>query len=428
MLESIDGRETLGPVHITRPLTGGEAALAASVAEIVSEVRSRGDAAVAEMTLRFDGVEVPAERLRVTQGEIDAARAATDPLLLEALEAMATRLRATAQRGLPAGWIDRQDGRFTGELVVPLRRAGLYVPGGRASYPSSVIMAAVPAQVAGVEGIAVTSPPGPEGEIPREVLAACGIAGVAEVYRMGGAQAIAAFAFGTETVRPVEKIVGPGNAYVTAAKRLVQGTVGIDSEAGPTEIMVIAGADASAEVIAADLIAQAEHGPHGSHVLVTWEPDLAAEVMNALDLLVPLHPRAEALENALTEGGIAVLVRDLDHALETANAFGPEHLQLEISDAEVLLARIWNAGSVFAGPWTPVAVGDYAGSTNHVLPSGGTSRFSSGLSARDFVKTIYVSGLDRSGLAELAPHIRALADAEGLPGHATSVDLRLDEA
>jgi histidinol dehydrogenase len=429
MLESIDGRETLGPVHITRPLTGeDEAVLAGSVAEIVSEVRRRGDAAVTALTLRFDGAEVPAERLRVTPDEIEAAREATDPSLLEALEAMATRLRKTAKRGLPAGWIDREAGRFTGELVVPLRRAGLYVPGGRASYPSSVIMAAIPAQVAGVEGIAVASPPGSEGDISSEVLAACSIAGVTEVYRMGGAQAIAAFAYGTKTVRPVEKIVGPGNAYVTVAKRLVQGTVGIDSEAGPTEIMVIAGAEATAEVIAADLIAQAEHGPHGSHVLVTWEPDLAAEVMNALDLQVPLHPRGEAVENALTEGGVAVLVRDLDQAVETANAFGPEHLQLEIPDPQAVLERIWNAGAVFAGPWTPVAVGDYAGTTDHVLPSGGTSRFSSGLSARDFVKTIYVSGVDRTGLEELAPHIRALAEAEGLPAHATSVDLRLDES
>lgn len=428
MLELIDGRETLGPVHLTRPVSGAdERALEGDVAAIVSDVRLRGDLALGEATLRFDGAEVSPSELRVSPEEIEAARSRVGPELTAALEALATRQRETCARGLPASWTERSGGSFFGEQVVPLRRAGLYVPGGRAAYPSSVLMTAIPAQVAGVEGIALATPPSKDGSVPDVVLAACAIAGIDEVYKMGGAQAIAAFAYGTETVRPVDKIVGPGNIFVTLAKRMVQSSVGIDSEAGPTELMVIAGPGASPEVIAADLMAQAEHGPHGAHVLVTWEPDIAAETMNSLDVQVATHPRSEIVENALVGGGNAVLVRDLDQALATANAFGPEHLQLEFEGAEGMLPRIWNAGSVFVGPWTPVAVGDYAGNTNHVLPSGGSARFSSGLSARDFVKTIYVSGSDLSGLGEMAPHIIALAEAEGLPWHAASVSTRTAE-
>ena len=428
MLESVDGRETLGPVHLARPMSGAdERALEQAVAEIVGEVRLRGDAALEAATKRFDGADVPPSELRVSPEEIEEARSRVAPELLEALESLAARLRITSQRGLPASWIERTEDGFFGEQVVPLRRAGLYVPGGRAAYPSSVLMTSIPARVAGVEGIAVATPPAADGSIADVVLAACSIAGVDEVLRMGGAQAIAAFAFGTESVRPVDKIVGPGNIYVTLAKRMVQASVGIDSEAGPTELMIIAGPEASPELIASDLMAQAEHGPDGSHALVTWVPRLAAEVMNSLDLQVATHPRAEDVEHALTSGGSAVLVRDLDQALATANAFGPEHLQLEFDDAESALGRIWNAGSVFAGPFTPVAVGDYAGTTNHVLPSGGTARWSSGLSARDFVKTIYVSGSGREDLAKMAPHLAALAEAEGLPFHAATVLARVDE-
>lgn len=422
MLELKDARETLGPVHLSRSMSGAdERALEESVAEIVADVRLRGDLALGEATARFDEAEVPPSGLRVPDEEIEVARERVSRELLDALESLAARQRVTSARGLPSSWIERSAGGFFGEQVVPLRRAGLYVPGGRAAYPSSVLMTAIPAKVAGVEGLALATPPAKDGSIPNAVLAACSIAGVTEVYRMGGAQAIAALAYGTESVRPVDKIVGPGNIYVTLAKRMVQASVGIDSEAGPTELMVIAGPDASAEIIASDLMAQAEHGPHGAHVLVTWEPDLAAEVMNSLDVQVSAHPRGEAVENALVAGGTAVLVRDLDQALATANAFGPEHLQLEFDNAESALPQIWNAGSVFVGPWTPVAVGDYAGSTNHVLPSGGSSRFSSGLSARDFVKTIYVSGTNLEDLDELAPHISALAEAEGLPFHAATV-------
>ena len=428
MLELIDGRETLGPVHLSRPLTGtAERAVEGAVAEIVADVRLRGDTALAEATQRFDEADVPPSHLRVSAQEIAAAVERIPAELADALDSLARRLTTTSEKGLPTSWIERTESGFFGEQVVPLRRAGLYVPGGRAAYPSSVLMTSIPARVAGVEGIAVATPPSADGSIPDAVLAACSIAGVDEVYRMGGAQAIAAFAYGTETVRPVDKIVGPGNIYVTLAKRMVQASVGIDSEAGPTELMIVAGPGASPERMAADLMAQAEHGPHGAHVLVTWDREIASLTMNSLDLQVHTHPRSAEVEQALTQGGNALLVRDLEQAIGTANAFGPEHLQLEFDDAESVLPRIWNAGSVFVGPYTPVAVGDYAGSTNHVLPSGGAARFSSGLSARDFIKTIYVSGTTLQGLEEIAPDIVALATAEGLPFHAATVLARTDD-
>ena len=243
---------------------------------------------------------------------------------------------------------------------------------------------------------------------------------------MGGAQAIAALAYGTTSVRPVDKIVGPGNVYVTLAKRAVQGWVGTDSDAGPTEIAIVADDSADADVIAADLVAQAEHGPLGTHALITWSPDLAERVMALLEIEVARHERPDDLENTLIEGGRAVIVRDKVHALETANAFAPEHLELIFDGAMDSLGDVRNAGSVFVGPYTPVPVGDYVGGTNHVLPSGGSARYESGLGVQDFVKRIYVSSLERSALERMAPHVEALARAEGLNGHARAVDRRLE--
>jgi histidinol dehydrogenase len=286
-------------------------------------------------------------------------------------------------------------------------------------------MGAAPALAAGVDEIAVASPPGPDGRLAPVVLAACAVAGVSEVHRMGGAQAIAALAYGTATIDPVEKIVGPGNIYVSAAKRLVSDWVGTDTEAGPTEIMVIADASADAQVIATDLIAQAEHGPHGSHVLVTWDEGLAERVMFVLEDLVARHPRAEAVENALIEGGSAVLVRDVRQALDTANAFAAEHLQLCFAGARDALPDVTSAGAIFVGPWSPVPAGDYAAGTNHVLPTHAAARFSSGLGATDFVKRVYVCELNEDALRSMSPHIEVLAEAEGLPAHADTVRVRL---
>lgn len=427
MLELIDGRDQGAPIHIARPAPAGRAAdPEADVRAIVEDVRGRGDAAVLTLTERFDHARLAPERLRVEPEVIERAVKLVRPELIDALKALDTRLNRTCERQLPSGWMERSGSELVGELIRPFRRVGIYTPGGRAAYPSSVIMAAVPARVARVGALALCSPPDARGEIAEAVLAACSVAGIDEVYRMGGAQAIAAFAYGTETVRPVEKIVGPGNTYVTLAKRQVRGWVGVDAEAGPTELVVIADGTAAPEVVAADLVAQAEHGPLGTHVLITWEPEVAEAVMTHLELAVTRHERSEDVENTLTEGGRAVLVRDLAHAMDTANAFAPEHLQLMFAGALEALDAVRNAGAVFVGPNSPVPVGDYAGGTNHILPTGGSARWSSGLGAQDFIKRIYVSGVEPEALAQLAPHIDALAEAEGLPGHARAVRVRLD--
>ncbi|MGI8774307.1 MAG: histidinol dehydrogenase [Actinomycetota bacterium] len=426
MLESIDGRDAAAPLHISRPqATPGEEPLEV-VRSIIDQVRLEGDAALVELTSRYDGVRLEPEDLRVDPDVIAKARRLVRPELIDALEVMHERLRTTHEKQRPADSLGEAEAGLAGEVFRPLRRAGIYVPGGRAAYPSSVLMAAVPARVAGVETLAVCSPPGRDGAVPEVVLAACSVAGIDEVYRVGGAQAIAALAFGTETVRPVDKIVGPGNIYVTLAKRAVQGSCGIDSEAGPTEICVIADGSIRPEVIAADLIAQAEHGPHGSHVLITWDPELAERVMGALERQVALHERPDDVENALIEGGTAVLVRDVDQAFEVANAFAPEHLSLMFDGAEEAMSRVRNAGAVFLGLFSPVSAGDYVAGTNHVLPTGGTARWASGLSTRDFMKSIYVSKLDRPALQRLAPSIDALAEAEGLHAHARAVWERLE--
>jgi histidinol dehydrogenase len=427
MLEIIDGRTQSVPVHVPRPrpvATTGDPA--AAVSEIVAAVRLQGDEALLHYTQIFDGASLTPDTLRVPEDDIARARSLVRPELIDALEVMAERLTTTHERQLPESWLDERADEMVGEVVRPLRRVGVYVPGGRAVYPSSVLMAAIPARVAGVEGIALASPPGRDGAIPEAVLAACAVAGIDEVYRMGGAQAIAALAYGTAAVRPVEKIVGPGNVYVTLAKRMVRGWVGSDSEAGPTEIAIVADGSADARVIAADLIAQAEHGPLGAHVLVTWDEQLAHSVMDALEQQLILHPRMDDVENALIEGGKVVLVTDLRQALDTVNSFACEHLQLMFEGAREQLDAIQNAGAVFVGNWSPVPAGDYVAGTNHVLPSGGSARFASGLSTRDFVKTIYVAELSEPALRRLAPHIDALAEAEGLPAHARAVRERLD--
>ncbi len=427
MLELIDGRDQGSPVHIARPVPAGRAAdPAAAVRAIVADVQSRGDAAVLAYTERFDRARLAPERLRVEPEVIARAGKLVRPELIDALKSLDERLSRTCERQLPTGWTERSATELVGELIRPFRRVGIYTPGGRAAYPSSVIMAAVPARVAGVGTVALCSPPDGRGEIAESVLAACSVAGIDEVYRMGGAQAVAAFAYGTETVRPVEKIVGPGNTYVTLAKREVRGWVGVDAEAGPTELAVIADGTVAPEVVAADIVAQAEHGPLGTHVLITWEPEVAGEVMAQLELAVARHERSEDVENALIEGGRAVLVRDLTHAMDTANAFAPEHLQLMFEGALDAVDGVRNAGSVFVGRDSPVPVGDYAGGTNHILPTGGSARWASGLGAQDFVKRIYVSGVEPQSLAQLAPHIYALAEAEGLPGHARAVRARLE--
>jgi histidinol dehydrogenase len=426
MLEVIDGREQRTPVHVMRPRVAvGKSEPIEDVRRIIEDVRLRGDDALIELTERLDGARLEPEQLVVDPETLEKSTSLVRPELIDALEVMAERLRTTSERQMPEEWFDRRPDEMTGELIRPLRRAGVYVPGGRAAYPSTVIMSAIPARVAGVGEIAVASPPGPRGEVAEPVLAACSVAGITEVYRLGGAQAIAALAYGTQSVRPVEKIVGPGNIYVTLAKRLVQGWVGIDAEAGPTEIAIVVDGSLPPDVIAADLVAQAEHGPHGSHVVITWAEEQVDRVLAALEIAVARHEKPDDVENALIEGGRMVLVRDAEQAMETANALAPEHLELAFEGAEDMLDLVRHAGAVFVGPDSPVSVGDYVAGTNHVLPSGGTARWASGLGTHDFVKRIYVSSLERTSLERLAPHVAALAEAEGLGAHSRAVEARL---
>lgn len=428
MLQLIDAREQSTPAHIPRPRpVAGRESPEAAVKAIVDDVRLRGDAALIEHTRRLDGADLTPDRIRVDPAVIQRSRSLVRPEVIDALEVMTERLRRTCERQLPRTWMEEGPNEVVGEIVRPLRRVGVYVPGGRGAYPSSVVMGAVPAQVAGVTDVAVCSPPGPGGEIAETTLAACAVAGIDEVYRLGGAQGIAALAYGTASVRPVEKIVGPGNVYVTLAKRYVRGWVGTDADAGPTELAIVADDSIAPDVLAADLVAQAEHGPLGSHVLVTWMPEVAERVMALLELEIARHRRPDDVENALIEGGAAVLVRDVAHALETVNAHAPEHLQLCFPGAMEALDDVRNAGSVFVGAYSPVAIGDYVGGTNHVLPSGGAARWASGLGAADFVKRIYVSAFDAEALERLAPHVEALAEAEGLMGHARTVRMRIEQ-
>ena len=427
MLELIDGRDEAGAVYIPRPRPVSSSDPSDDVRAIIDDVRSRGDAALLELTARFDRANLTRETLTVDETTIAKSRSLVRPELIDAIEVAAERVRRTAEHQKKESWFDESPDERIGELVTPLRRVGIYVPGGRAAYPSTVVMAAVPAQVAGVEQIAVVSPPGPRGELAEPVLAACAVVGITEVYRVGGAQAIAALAYGTETVRPVDKIVGPGNIYVTLAKRFVQGSVGVDSEAGPSEIAIVADGDADPTVLALDIIAQAEHGPLGTHALITWDEELIEPFLAAVEIEASRHKKSEELENVLIEGGRAVLVRDLEQAFATVNLFAPEHLQLSFDGARDHLDKVRNAGAVFVGPNSPVPAGDYVAGTSHVLPAGGTARWASGLGAADFVKSIYVCDLSEAALGRLAPHIDAFAEAEGLLGHGRAVDARLEK-
>jgi histidinol dehydrogenase len=393
-----------------------------SVRAIIADVRARGDAALRELTARFDGVVVDA--LAVPPAEVAGALDAVPSDFRAALEYAAGEIRAyhDAQRGEELRLV--RDGVELRELAVPVDRAGLYVPGGRAVYPSTVLMTAIPARIAGVAELALCVPPGADGRVPTATLAAAALTGVDEVFRVGGAQAIAALAYGTETIRPVDVIVGPGNRYVALAKREVAGVVGMESTAGPSEVVVVADDSAPAQLVAADLIAQAEHGPDGAAVLVTWDEAVADAVDRAVDELVATSTRRDEIVGNLATGGRIVLVADAGAAIEVVNVIAPEHLELVTADPEQLLPRVRNAGAVFCGPWSPAAVGDYVAGVNHVLPTGRTARFASALRVDTFRKHVHVVRLDEGALARVAPHVEAMAAMEGLDAHARSVRLR----
>ena len=413
MLDLVDARDRGGPFPLQR-LVGHRADDAASEArDIVADVRLRGDAAVLEYTARFDRVRLSPEGIRVDPADIAATRSMVAPGLLEALTAMAATCRQASERSLRETWFDRSAGGLVGELLRPLRRAGVYVPAGRNGNPAAVITAVVPAQVAGVDAIAVASPPSASGEISAPTLAACAVVGVGEVYRIGGAQAIAALAYGTESVRPVEKVVGRGGRFVTSAQKCVRGWVGTGPESGASELLVIADESSSPRVIALDLMANAAMGPGGTHAVVTAAEGLLDGVVAALNEEVTSIEGSEDVENALIEGGRGILVRDLDHAVETANAFAPQYLMLHIASAEATLAKIRNAGAVLLGSATPVAQLPFVAGTSGVLPTGGSARWESALTPADFVKTIPVCGASVSRLREVAPAAGAVADAQG---------------
>jgi histidinol dehydrogenase len=393
------------------------------VRSILDAVRAGGDAAVRELTEAFDQVEI--DVLRVGPEELAAAREAIAPELRDALEVAYDRILAY-HRHEPAPVGDFMlDGVTIRHLVRAVRRAGLYAPGGRARYPSTVLMCAAPAQVAGVDDLVLCVPPGRDGLVATETLAAAAIAGIGEVYRIGGAQAVAAMAYGTETIAPVDVIAGPGNRYVAEAKRQVAGIVGVPSAfAGPSEVVVVADETTPVEWAAIDIVVQAEHGPHGLAWLVTWSAPLAAAVGRAVEDLVARSPRRADLEATLGSGGYAVLVDGPAEAVAVANTVAPEHLEILTTTAAALLPLVRCAGAVFLGPYAPASVGDYVAGPNHVLPTARTARFASALRVDDFRTHIHAVSLDDAALARLAPHVIAIAEAEGLPAHAESVRLR----
>lgn len=396
------------------------------VAEIIADVRLRGDAALIELTSRFDRLALTSATLAFDAAEIDAECAKVSPEDRAALELAAERIRAYHLRQVPADarWIDAQ-GVELGWRWGPVAAAGLYVPGGLASYPSSVLMNAVPAKVAGVERLVIACPT-PGGAVNPLVLFAARLAGVDTVYRIGGAQAIAAMAYGTETIRPVDKITGPGNAYVAAAKRRVFGRVGIDMIAGPSEILVIADGTADPDWIALDLMSQAEHDESAQAILVTDDAGVAREVIGAVAARLETLERRGIAGASWRDFGAVIVARDLDEAVALSNRIAPEHLELCVADPEALLPGIAHAGAVFLGHWTPEAIGDYVGGPNHVLPTARSARFSSGLSVMDFLKRTTIARVPPAALAEIGPAAERLANSEGLQAHGLSVRARLD--
>ncbi len=398
-------------------------AIEKTVRKIVEDVRDGGDAALLAYTKKLDGADVDA--LEVTRKEWDAACDRVAPADRAALGKSAMRVREFHRKRIPSSWEMREEGgALMGHRVRPLERVGIYVPGGKASYPSSVIMNAVPASVVEVPEIVMATPPVKDGRIRDEVLMAARVAGVHRVFKMGGAQAIAALAFGTHSVPRVDKIVGPGNAYVQTAKKLVFGEVAIDSEAGATEVLVLADKSATPAWIAADLLSQAEHEEGASAVLVTPVKAIALKVKEQLEKQLKDLAREKIARAALANGAI-VVARDLDHAFELANRYAPEHLVVAMDDAENQLKRVKNAGTVFLGHYTPVAVGDYLAGPNHVLPTGGTARFFSPLGVDDFLKRTAFVRFEPPKLRELGGDVIRLANLEGFGGHGNSVELRL---
>jgi histidinol dehydrogenase len=397
-----------------------------AVAAIIADVRARGDVALLELTAKFDRFPLTHETLRITEAEIDAAAKRVPAEVRAALQVAHDRITSHHEKQKPFDHVYEDHlGVTLGTIWTPVEAVGLYVPGGLAAYPSSVLMNAIPARVAGATRIAITVPT-PGGEVNDAVLAAARIAGVSEIYRVGGAQAVAALAYGTASIAPVSKIVGPGNAYVAAAKRQVFGTVGIDMIAGPSEVLIIADKSANPSWVAADLLAQAEHGGGAQSILVTTDAPLGDSVAIEVERQLALLPRETIAREGWEEFGAIILVPTLADAVELANRIASEHVEIATDDPQALLPRIRNAGAIFLGHHTPEAIGDYVGGSNHVLPTARSARFASGLGVLDFMKRTSVLGCDPGSLAALAPAAVTLAATEGLDAHGRSVSIRLN--
>lgn len=434
MLERIDLRGkspgSMTPAQLAALLPRAELDVAAAVEQvrpIVEDVRLRGGEAVREYTLRFDRVDRPAGTL-VPAAALAEALGSLDADVRAALTEAARRARLVHRSQLPGeSWTAVAPGSTVTERYLPVRRAGVYVPGGLVAYPSSVLMNVIPAQVAGVAEIAVASPPQPgHGGLPHpSVLAACALLGVTEVHAAGGAQAIAMLGYGTQDCAPVDVISGPGNVYVAAAKRLLRERVAIDAEAGPTEIAIVADDGADASFVAADLIAQAEHDPLAACLLISTSAALADRVDIELFTAVPQARHAERVQAALTGQSACVIVDDVDAALAVTDAWAPEHLEIQARDASILARRVRNAGAIFVGAWAPVSLGDYLAGSNHVLPTGGTARYTGGLSTGTFLRCVHLVECDEAALAAVAPHIDALGGAEDLAAHVQAVRVRV---
>lgn len=411
---------------LPRPAQATEGPVAA-VKEILADVAARGDDAVRDLTERFDGVR-PTE-LRVAPEAITAALQGLDPELRAALQAAADGIRDFNEAHLATDHTYERDGIVVRGRKVPVDRAGCYVPGGRAIYPSTVLMTAIAAKVAGVPEVVLCVPPDATGSVPAVTLAAAAIAGVDEVYGIGGAQAIGAMAYGTESVRPVDVIVGPGNVYVALAKRQVAGLVGVPSSfPGPSEVVVIADGSAPPELAAVDVILQAEHGPGGLAWLISWDAEALDAICAEIEAQVAVAPRRGDIESTFAEGGYAVLVDSPEQAVAVSNTIAPEHLELITEDPEALVPLVRHAGAVFCGPWSPASVGDYLAGPSHVLPTDGTARFGSALTTSDFQKDVHVITLSQEAVERAAPIVAAIATAEGLAAHAESVLRRVGRA
>ncbi len=414
--------EAFSNAHLKRTGAFNAEALIAAT-DIIEQVRDRGDEALREFTEKFDGVRV--ENFRVPYESIAEAVALVDDKTAKALRQAADQIRDFHERQRQQSWFTvREDGALVGSKVEPLESVGIYVPGGRALYPSSVLMNALPAAVAGVKRIVCVTPPSKDGSLDPAILEACRISGVTEIYSVGGAQAVAALAYGTESIEPVAKITGPGNAYVAAAKKVVSGDVGIDMIAGPSEVCVVADATADPALVAIDLMAQAEHDPLAACYLVTFDEAYADEVERMVERHLQSSTRAEITTASLVDQGLIVVCSDLPQALEAVNVIAPEHLELHLDHAFDSLGAIRNAGAIFLGAWTPEAVGDYAAGPNHTLPTGGTARYASPLSVDEFVKKSSVIQYSPQALSHDADTVMTIARHEGLWAHAMSVEMR----